>query len=61
MSQTQYNSLMSNLLKERRALAKLRPELKEKKGKMCQYCKKFGHLAQNCKNKKERAQGTTVP
>jgi len=52
---------MSNLLKERRALAKLRPELKEKKGKMCQYCKKFGHLAQNCKNKKERAQGTTVP
>jgi len=44
---------MSNLLKQKYSLAKLRKELKEKEEKLCQYCKKFGHLACNCRNVKE--------
>ena len=53
MSQTQYKTLMSNLLKQKHSLAKLRKELEEKEEKLCQYCKKFGHLACNCRNVKE--------
>jgi len=41
---------MSTMLKEKYALAKLRAELEGQKGKICWCCKKFGHLAQNCKN-----------
>ena len=54
MSLQQYNSLMSNLLNEKHALAKLRAELEGRKGKICWYCKKFGHLAQNCRNREEK-------
>jgi len=43
---------MSNLLNEKYALAKLRAELEERKGKICRCCKKFGHLAQNCRNRR---------
>jgi len=53
MSQQQYNNLMSTILKEKCALAKLRAELEERKGKLCQCCKKFGYLACNCRNRKE--------
>ena len=53
MSQMQYNSLMSNLLNEKHALTKLREELEERKGKLCWCCKKFRHLAHNCRSKKE--------
>ena len=52
---------MSSLLKEKRALAKLRKELEGKKGKMCRSCKGFGHLACNCRNKKEGEKRTVVP
>jgi len=45
MSQEQYNTLMSNLLRERHTLTKLREELEERKGKLCRSCKGFGHLA----------------
>jgi len=45
MSQEQYNSLMSNLLNEKYALAKLRAELEGRRGKLCRSYKGFGHLA----------------
>ena len=52
---------MSNLLKEKHALAKLREKLEGKKKKMCRSCKRSGHLVHNCRNKKEGEKGTTVP
>jgi len=61
MSQEQYNTLLSNLLRERCALAKLRVELEGRKGKLCRSCKGFRHLAQNCRNKKEKEKGTAMP
>jgi len=45
---------MSNLLKQKCSLTKLREELKERKGKLCFSCRKFRHLAWNCRNKKEK-------
>jgi len=36
---------MSNLLKEKHSLAKLRKELKGRRGKLCFGCKGFRHLA----------------
>jgi len=61
MSQEQYNALLSNLLRERRALAKLRVELEKRKEKLCRHCKKFGYLARNCRNKEEEEKGTIAP
>jgi len=61
MSQEQYNTLLSNLLRERCALTKLRKELEERKGKLCRSCKRFGHLVCNCRNKREGEKGTVVP
>jgi len=61
MSQEQYNALLSNLLREKRALAKLRVELEGRKGKLCRSCKGFGHLARNCRNKNEEGKGATMP
>ena len=61
MSQAQYKQLMSNLLNEKYALAKLRAELEGRKGKLCQCCKKFGHLVQNCRNKRREEKETVVP
>jgi len=52
---------MSNLLNEKRALAKLRAELEGRKGKLCQCCKRFRHLARNCKNRREEEKETVVP
>jgi len=52
---------MSDLLKERHALAKLRAELEERKGKIYWCCKRFGYLAQNYRNKKEAGKGVITP
>ena len=49
------------MLKEKRALAKLRVELEGRKGKLCRSCKGFGHLAQNCRNRKEGEKGAEMP
>jgi len=61
MSQEQYNTLLSNLLREKRALAKLRVELEGKKGKLCRSCKGFRHLAQNYRNRREEEKGAKTP
>jgi len=61
MSQEQYNNLLSSLLKEKYALAKLRVELEGRKGKLCKSCKGFGHLARNCRNRKEGEKGVEIP
>jgi len=52
---------MSSMLNQRYTLAKLREELKERKGKLCLYSKKFGHLAQNCRNKKREKRRKSTP
>ena len=52
---------MSSLLKEKYALAKLREELEERKGKLCRSCKGFGHLARNCRNRKEGEKEVEMP
>jgi len=61
MSQEQYNTLLSNLLREKYTLVKLREELEERKGKLCRSYKEFGHLAQNYKNKREGEKGVVTP
>jgi len=49
------------MLKERRALTKLRVELEGRKGKLCKCCRRFGHLARNCRNKRREKEETVVP
>jgi len=49
------------MLKERHALAKLRVELEGRKGKLCRCCRKFRHLARNCRNERREKEGTVVP
>jgi len=53
MSQEQYNTLLSNLLREKCALAKLRVELEGRKEKLYRSYREFRHLARNCRNKKK--------
>jgi len=61
MSQEQYNTLLSNLLREKHTLAKLRIELEERKRKLCKSYKRFGHLAQNCRNRRKKEKRTETP
>jgi len=53
MSQTQYHSLLGSILKQRHALATLRAKLEERRERTCFKCKRFGHLACNCRSNKE--------
>jgi len=52
---------MSNLLKEKHALASLRAKLEGKRERECWNCKGFGHLAQNCRKQKEEERGVKIP
>jgi len=44
---------MSRMLNQQCALAKLRAEIEGRKGRVCWGCRRFGHLACNCRNIKE--------
>jgi len=44
---------MSRMLNQQCTLAKLRAEIEERKGRVCWGCRRFGHLARNCRNTKE--------
>jgi len=61
MSQEQYNTLLSNLLRGKCTLAKLRVELERRKGKLCRSCRGFRHLAQNYRKRKEEEKGVATP
>jgi len=56
----QYNNLLSNMLKEKQALTSLRAQLEERKERECWSCKKFGHLAHNCRNRNEEEKGKST-
>ena len=49
------------MLNEKCALTKLRAKLEDRKGRLYWYCKKFRHLAQNCRNKEKGEKRTVVP
>ena len=53
MSLEQHNSLMGSMLNQQRALAKLKAEIEEREGRVCWRCRKFGHLAYNCRNREQ--------
>jgi len=53
MSLDQYNNLLSNMLKEKQALALLRAQLEGRRKRECWSYKKFRHLAHNYRNRNE--------
>jgi len=61
MSLEQYNSLMSGMLNQWHALAKLRAEIEGREGRVCWGYKRFGHLACNCRNKNVEKKGKSIP
>jgi len=52
---------MSNLLKQKHTLAKLRAKLEEKKEQECWNYKGFRHLVRNCRNKEGNEERGTAP
>lgn len=58
----QHNQLMSSMLNQKKALAKLRAELEGRERRKCWGCRKFGHLAHNYRNKeREKEKKTNSP
>ena len=57
----QYNFLMGSMLNQQYALAKLRGKIEGREERVCWGCRKFGHLACNCRNKKEEEKGKPIP
>ena len=53
--------MLSNLLREKHALAKLRVELEGRKGRLCRSYKGFGHLVRNCRNGRGEEKGVEMP
>jgi len=53
MSLEQYNFLMGSMLNQWYTLAKLRAEIERREGRVHWGCRRFGHLARNCRNMKE--------
>ena len=51
---------MSNLLNQKRALAKLKAELEGRRERICWCCRRFRHLACNCRNKNEEEKGKSI-
>jgi len=60
MSLEQYNSLIGSMLNQQHALAKLKAKIEGRERRVCWGCRRFGHLARNCRNMKE-AKGKLVP
>jgi len=60
MSQQQYYDIMSNLLKEKHALALLRAKLEGKQEREYWKCRRFGDRAQHCR-KEEEKKGKLTP
>jgi len=52
---------MGSMLNQQHALAKLRAEIEGREGRVCWGCRKFGHLACNCRNKKEEEKEKLIP
>jgi len=52
---------MSSMLNQKHTLTKLRAELEGRPGKLCYKCKKFRHLARNCRNRREEEKRTSIP
>jgi len=52
---------MSSMLKQKQSLTRLREELKKRKEKLCFSYKKFGHLAQNYRNREGEEKGKAIP
>ena len=54
MSLKVYNQLISDMLNQRHALAKLRVELEGREKRMCQKCGRFRHFARKCRSEEEQ-------
>ena len=61
MSLKQYNSLMGSMLNQQHTLAKLRAAIEGREGRVYWGCRKFRHLACNCRNEKEEKKGKPIP
>jgi len=52
---------MNSMLNQQCALTKLRAELERRDERKCWSCKKFRHLAHNCRNKNKEEKGKPIP